>query len=99
MRDFISGGLFSTAITSIGDKTTSNGFSPRVIAHLGAQPEPQRQHPGRQGLPTWRRQRSAEHSAVHARRMRPFSARSPDRYDDETLWNYEAGVKYSKGGQ
>ena len=32
MRDFISGGLFSNGDTRIGDKTSSNGFSPRVIA-------------------------------------------------------------------
>ena len=31
-RDFISGGLFSNGDTRIGDKTKSNGFSPRVIA-------------------------------------------------------------------
>ncbi len=31
-RDFKSGGLFSPAITQLGDKTSSNGLSPRVIA-------------------------------------------------------------------
>ena len=31
-RDFISGGIFSNGDTRIGDKTKSNGFSPRGIA-------------------------------------------------------------------
>ncbi len=31
-RDFVSGGVFSNGDTRIGDKTSSNGISPRFIA-------------------------------------------------------------------
>ena len=30
-RDFVSGGIFSDVNTNLGDKTKSDGFSPRVI--------------------------------------------------------------------
>ena len=73
-RDFISGGLFSNGDNRIGDKTKSNGFSPRVHRQLGAEPQPQRQRPGRQGLPPRRRQRSAQHAALQRRTTRPSSA-------------------------
>ena len=73
-RDFISGGIFSNGDTSLGDKTKSNGFSPRVIAHLGAEPQPQRQRAGGQGLPPRRHQRSAQRAAVQRPRTRRSSA-------------------------
>ena len=96
-RDFISGGLFSNGDTIIGDKTKSNGFSPRVIATW----EPNRNlsvnlqaakgfrlgginDPLNLGLCT------PGDVLIYG----PFQA---EQYDDETLWNYEAGVKFSRG--
>jgi iron complex outermembrane receptor protein len=96
-RDFISGGLFSNGDTIIGDKTKSNGFSPRLIATW----EPNRNlsvnlqaakgfrlgginDPLNLGLCT----------PADVLIYGPFQA---EKYDDETLWNYEAGVKYSRG--
>ncbi len=67
-RDFISGGIFANGDTRIGDKTKSNGFSPRVIATLGAKPQPQRQPSGSQGLPPRRHQRSAQPATLQCRR-------------------------------
>jgi iron complex outermembrane receptor protein len=97
-RNFISGGLFSNADTRIGDKTKSNGFNPRVIGTW----EPNRNlsvnlqvakgfrlgginDPLNLGLCT------DEDEAIYG----PFQS---DFYKDETLWNYEAGVKYQRHG-
>jgi outer membrane receptor protein involved in Fe transport len=95
-RDFISGGLFSNGNTNLGDKTSSNGISPRFIATW----EPNRNlsvnlqaakgfRLGGVNDPLNLPLCSAEDEAIFG----PFGGP----YDDETLWNYEAGVKYSKG--
>ena len=97
-RDFVSGGLFSNGDTRLDDKTKSDGFNPRVIATY----EPNRNlsinlqaakgfrvgginDPLNLGLC------SVSDVAIYG----PFQS---DSYDDETLWNYEAGVKYQKRG-
>jgi iron complex outermembrane recepter protein len=97
-RDFISGGIFANGDTRIGDKTKSNGFNPRVIAtweptnNLSVNVQAAKGF--RLGgindplnLPLC----SASDVAVYG----PFQSNS---YEDETLWNYEAGLKYSRGG-
>ena len=97
-RDFISGGIFANGDTRIGDKTKSNGFNPRVIAtweptnNLSVNVQAAKGF--RLGgindplnLPLC----SAQDVAIYG----PFQSNS---YDDESLWNYEAGVKYSKRG-
>ena len=66
-RDFVSGGLFSTAAPTSATRP-SRTASRRASSQLGAQPQPQRQPPGGQGIPPRRHQRSAERAAVHARR-------------------------------
>lgn len=96
-RDFISGGLFSNGDTRLGDKTKSNGFSPRVIGTW----EPNRNlsfnvqaakgfRLGGINDPLNLPLCSDEDEDIYG----PFAS---GEYDDETLWNYEAGVKYSKG--
>lgn len=97
-RDFISGGIFANGDTRIGDKTKSNGFNPRVIAtweptnNLSVNVQAAKGF--RLGgindplnLPLC----SASDVAIYG----PFQSNS---YEDETLWNYEAGLKYSRGG-
>ena len=95
-RDFISGGLFSNGDTRIGDKTSSNGISPRIIATW----EPNRNlsvniqaakgfRLGGVNDPLNLPLCTPEDEAIFG----PFAGG----YDDETLWNYEAGAKYSKG--
>jgi iron complex outermembrane receptor protein len=97
-RDFISGGIFANGDTRIGDKTESNGFNPRVIAtweptnNLSVNVQAAKGF--RLGgindplnLPLC----SDEDESIYG----PFQSGS---YDDETLWNYEAGVKYSRRG-
>ena len=97
-RDFISGGLFSNVDTFIGDKTKSNGFSPRVIATY----EPNRNlslnvqaakgfRLGGINDPLNLPLCTDEDELIYG----PFTSAT---YDDETLWNYEAGLKYSRSG-
>ncbi len=96
VRDFVSGGLFSSGDTRIADKTSSNGISPRLIATW----EPNRNlsvnvqaakgfRLGGVNDPLNLPLCTPEDEAIFG----PFAGG----YDDETLWNYEAGVKYSKG--
>ena len=95
-RSFVSGGLFSNGDNLIDEKTKSDGFSPRAI--LTWEPSNnlsvniQAAKGFRLGgvndplnLPLC----SDEDEAIFG----PFAGA----FDDETLWNYEAGVKYSKG--
>lgn len=96
-RDFISGGLFSNGDTFIGDETKSDGISPRIIGTW----EPNRNlsvnlqaakgfRLGGINDPLNITLCSDEDEDIYG----PFQAES---YNDETLWNYEAGVKYSRG--
>jgi iron complex outermembrane receptor protein len=95
-RDFISGGLFSNSDTRIGDKTKSNGFSPRGIVSW---------EPNRNLSVNLQAAKGFRLGGVNDPLNLPLC--SPDdavifgnhpTYDDETLWNYEAGVKFSKHG-
>jgi iron complex outermembrane receptor protein len=97
-RDFISGGIFSNGDTRLGDKTKSNGFSPRGIVSW----EPTRYlsvnvqaakgfRLGGINDPLNIPLCSASDQLIYG----PFASAT---YDDETLWNYEAGVKYSRRG-
>jgi len=97
-RNFISGGIFSNGDTRIGDKTKSNGFSPRGIVSW----QPNRSlsvnlqvakgfRLGGINDPLNIPLCSTADQAIYG----PFAAAT---YRDETLWNYEAGVKYSRHG-
>ena len=97
-RDFISGGLFANGDTRLGDKTKSNGFSPRGIVSW----QPNRSlsvnvqvakgfRLGGINDPLNIPLCSPADQAIYG----PFAAGT---YKDETLWNYEAGVKYSRHG-
>ena len=97
-RNFISGGIFSNGDTRIGDSTKSNGFSPRGIVSW----EPNRNFSVNAQIAKGFRLGgindplnlpicTAADRAIYG----PFASAT---YDDETLWNYEAGVKYSKRG-
>jgi outer membrane receptor protein involved in Fe transport len=99
-RDFVSGGIFSNSDTFLGDKTTSNGFSPRVIATY---------EPNRDLKFNVQAAKGFRLGGVNDPLNIPLcsgGATGPDAltfgnrpsYDDETLWNYEAGVKYQRRG-
>lgn len=95
-RDFVSGGVFSDVNTNLGDKTKSNGVSPRAILTY----EPNRNFSiNLQAAKGFRL--GGINDPLNAPLCTPadlaiFGGRGA--YEDETLWNYEAGVKYSKGG-
>jgi iron complex outermembrane receptor protein len=95
-RDFISGGIFSDGNNNIGDKTKSHGFSPRVIASW---------EPSRNLSVNLQAAKGFRLGGINDPLNVPlctdadlaiFGGRGA--YKDETLWNYEAGVKYSKRG-
>jgi iron complex outermembrane receptor protein len=96
-RDFVSGGIFSNADNRIGDKTSSNGISPRFIATWEPNNHVRVNLQAAKGfrlggindplnLPLC----SAADQLIYG----PFTSAT---YKDETVWNYEAGVKYSAG--
>ena len=97
-RDFINGGLFAPGITQLGDETKSTGFSPRVIGTWEPTNNLSVNVQAAKGFrlggindPLNETLCSPEDFALYA----PFQSAD---YDDETLWNYEAGVKYSRRG-
>jgi len=97
-RDFISGGIFSNGDTRLGDKTKSNGFSPRVIMTW----EPSNNLSVNAQVAKGFRLGGVNDplniplcSAADQLIYGPFQSAT---YDDETLWNYEVGVKYQKRG-
>jgi len=96
VRDFVSGGLFSNGDTRIGDKTSSNGISPRVIATW---------EPNRNLSVNIQAAKGFRLGGVNDPLNLPLCSDEDEElfgpfagaFEDETLWNYEAGVKYSKG--
>lgn len=94
-RQFKSGGLFANGDNQI-DKTSSNGFTPRVLVSYEANDQVTFNAQAAQGfrlggvndplnLPLCSPQDKAIFGGFQS-------------YDDETLWNYEAGVKSRFGG-
>jgi iron complex outermembrane receptor protein len=94
-RDFISGGLFSNGDRRIGDETSSNGFSPRAIVSW----EPNRNLTvnlqAAKGFRLGGVNDPLNVPLCNAQDLALFGGFQ--NYDDETLWNYEGGVKYSRG--
>jgi iron complex outermembrane receptor protein len=95
-RDFVSGGVFSDVNTNLGDKTKSSGFSPRIIGTW----EPNRNLSvnlqAAKGFRLGGINDPLNVPLCTAADLAIFGGKGS--YDDETLWNYEAGVKYSKRG-
>ena len=99
-RDFISGGIFANGDTFRGDKTSSNGFTPRVILSYKASEDVSLNLQASKGFRL---------GGVNDPLNIPLcsgGATGPDartygsrpNYNDETLWNYEAGLKASTNG-
>ena len=97
-RDFISGGIFSNGDTRIGDETKSTGFSPRIIGTW---------EPNRNLSVNIQAAKGFRLGGINDPLNLPlcsdldesiFGPLSSATYEDETLWNYEGGVKYSRGG-
>ncbi len=93
-RKFISGGLFANG-DNREDKTKSTGFSPRAIVTY---------EPNRNLSFNVQAAKGFRLGGVNDPLNIPLCSPSDvaifggyQSYDDETLWNYEAGVKYSRG--
>jgi len=97
-RDFVSGGIFSNGDTRIGDKTSSNGFSPRVILSW----EPSKNLSVNAQVAQGFRLGGVNDplnlplcNDLDELIYGPFTSAT---YKDEKLWNYEVGAKYQKRG-
>ena len=95
-RRFHSGGLFAGVSPERTDKTKSNGFSPRGILTW---------QPNRSLSVNVQVAKGFRLGGVNDPLNVPLCSPADlatfgsfQTYDDETLWNYEAGVKYSRGG-
>jgi iron complex outermembrane receptor protein len=92
-RDFISGGLFSNG-DNRHDETSSDGVSPRVIASLDVTPDVALNIQASQGF-----RLGGVNDPLNLPLCTPADAAifgSFQSYDDETSWNYEAGVKITR---
>lgn len=98
-RDFISGGVFANGDRNIGDKTKSDGFNPRFIVSY---------QPSRNLSVNLQASKGFRLGGVNDPLNIPLcsgGANGPDartygnrpNYKDESLWNYEAGVKVASG--
>ncbi|MEZ5972742.1 MAG: TonB-dependent receptor [Hyphomonadaceae bacterium] len=92
-RDFISGGLFSNG-DNRHDETSSNGITPRVIASYDVTPEIALNVQASQGFRL---------GGVNDPLNLPLCSAADEAifggyqsYQDETSWNYEAGVKVTR---
>jgi outer membrane receptor protein involved in Fe transport len=93
-RDFISGGVFSNVDTRIGDKTSSNGFSPRAILTFEPSKNLSVNAQVAKGFRLGGVNDPLNVPLCGSADLATFGNR-PD-YNDETLWNYEVGFKYQK---
>ena len=93
-RDFVSGGVFAN-----GDNRTDDDLVERRYAALHRQlravADEIAERSGKPRLPAGRRQRSAEPAALLGRPTKLIFG-GFQTYDDETSWNYEAGVKVTR---
>ncbi|WP_426267829.1 TonB-dependent receptor domain-containing protein [Sphingomonas sp. LHG3443-2] len=94
-RNFISVGLFANGDRRIGDKTSSNGFSPRSIVSF---------EPSRNSTLNLQAAKGFRLGGVNDPLNLPLCSPADralfggfQNYDDESLWNYEGSVKYSQG--
>lgn len=95
-RDFVSGGFFSDVSTNIGDKTKSHGISPRVILSYEPNSDLSFNLQAAKGFRLGGVNDPLNVPLCTPADLEIFGGQGA--YDDETLWNYEAGVKYSRGG-
>jgi iron complex outermembrane recepter protein len=94
-RDFISGGIFANGDLRLGDKTSSNGFSPRAILSYDVSDDVTVNLQASKGF-----RLGGVNDPLNIPLCTPADAAlfgAFQDYSDETLWNYEAGVK-AQGG-
>ncbi|CDO34494.1 TonB-dependent receptor [Novosphingobium sp. KN65.2] len=99
-RDFVSGGIFANGDNNIGDKTSSTGFSPRFIASFEASPDVTLNLQASKGFRLGGVNDPLNIPLCSGGATGPDAATYGNRptFDDETLWNYEGGIKAHTGG-
>jgi outer membrane receptor protein involved in Fe transport len=99
-RDFISGGVFSNRDTRIADQTESNGFSPRVILTYEPNDDFRVNVQAAKGfrLGGVNDPLNIPLCSGGANGVDALTYGNRPTYEDETLWNYEAGVRYEGRG-
>lgn len=94
VRTFKSGGLFSNGDNQT-DETKSDGFSPRLLLSYEASPDVTFNLQASKGFRLGGVNDPLNEGLCSAQDRIDYGGF--DRYDDETLWNYEAGVKSKFG--
>ena len=94
-REISTGGLFSAGDTAVMDNTTSDGFTPRVLVDFEVNDAVTLNAQASQGFRLGG-VNDPLNTALCTDEDRAIFGDFQD-YDDETLWNYEVGVKSSTG--
>ena len=99
-RDFVSGGLFSNSDTRRGDRTKSDGVSPRFLLSYKASDTVTFNAQASKGfrLGGVNDPLNIPLCSGGATGVDALTYGNRPRYGDETLWNYEGGVKAQGGG-
>lgn len=99
-RDFISGGLFSNGDRRIGDKTKSDGISPRLLLSYEASDAVTINAQASKGfrLGGVNDPLNIPLCSGGAGGVDALTYGNRPTYKDETLWNYELGMKGQSGG-
>ncbi|HST37439.1 MAG TPA: TonB-dependent receptor [Allosphingosinicella sp.] len=95
VRQFNSGGLFSNGDNNI-DRTSSSGFSPRLIASYELSDDIRINAQASKGFRLGGVNDPLNEGLCSAQDRIDYGGF--DRYDDETLWNYELGVRGQRRG-
>ncbi len=96
VRTISTGGLFANGDTGVVDKTSSTGFTPRLLVSYEVVPDIKINAQASQGFRLGGVNDPLNVPLCTAQDAAIFGAFQD--YDDEKLWNYELGVKAQRGG-
>ena len=96
VRTISTGGLFAAGDSGTVDETSSNGFTPRFLASYEVNDVVTLNAQASQGFRLGGVNDPLNTALCNASDLAIFGDFQD--YDDETLWNYEAGVKVAKNG-
>ncbi|MGB5723651.1 MAG: TonB-dependent receptor [Parasphingorhabdus sp.] len=96
VRNITTGGLFANGDTGVVDRTSSTGFTPRVLVSYEVVPDIKINAQASQGFRLGGVNDPLNIPLCTAQDAAIFGAFQD--YDDEKLWNYELGVKAQRGG-
>lgn len=96
VRTITTGGLFANGDSGTLDETSSSGFTPRVLLSYDVNDTVTLNAQASQGFRLGGVNDPLNTGLCDAADLEIFGGFQD--YDDETLWNYEGGIKVSKGG-